>query len=364
MSNTDPKPEKRSKKASLSQADVPAFKLSEAVRLARALSDELAKKPSSPLQVAAAMNLQPTTSKFRMLASASIAYGLTEGSAWADKIILTPLGKRAVSPTEEGDDSFALREAMMRPRILREFLQRYSGSKWPRADIGQNVLEEMGVPHEQTIRALELIHANAKEHGLITTISNSEYINLDNTPMQKPQELQASDEPENKDTEEVIVANDAQEVSAPVVTPTFENKRVFITHGKKRDIVNQIKVLLEYGEFEPVVAIEQQAGAVALSDKVIDEMRACSAAIIHVNIEETLTDAGGNERQKLNDNVLIEIGAALALYGHRFILLVENGAKLPSNLDGLYQVRCTGNGLDHESTMALLKAFAGFRQSN
>ena len=64
----------------------------------------------------------------------------------------------------------------------------------------------------------------------------------------------------------------------------------------------------------------------------------------------------------LNQNVLIEIGAAMALYGRRFILLVEEGTKLPSNLLGLYEVRYEGGKLDYEATMKLLKAFNDFRK--
>jgi predicted nucleotide-binding protein len=59
--------------------------------------------------------------------------------------------------------------------------------------------------------------------------------------------------------------------------------------------------------------------------------------------------------------VLIEIGAAMALYGRRFILLVEKGATLPSNLQGLYEVRYEGEKLDYDATMRLLKAFNDFR---
>ncbi|MEJ1961585.1 MAG: TIR domain-containing protein [Gammaproteobacteria bacterium] len=72
-------------------------------------------------------------------------------------------------------------------------------------------------------------------------------------------------------------------------------------------------------------------------------------------------DAGGTERRMLNQNVLIEIGAAMALYGRKFILLVEKGATLPSNLQGLYEVRYEGGKLDYDSTMRLLKAFNDFR---
>ena len=51
----------------------------------------------------------------------------------------------------------------------------------------------------------------------------------------------------------------------------------------------------------------------------------------------------------------------MALYGRKFILLVEKGASLPSNLQGLYEVRHEGGKLDYESTMKLLKAFNDFR---
>ena len=54
--------------------------------------------------------------------------------------------------------------------------------------------------------------------------------------------------------------------------------------------------------------------------------------------------------------MLIEIGAAMALYGKRFILLVKNGVQLPSDVKGLYEVRYDGEQLDGEVTIRLLKA--------
>jgi predicted nucleotide-binding protein len=90
-------------------------------------------------------------------------------------------------------------------------------------------------------------------------------------------------------------------------------------------------------------------------------MRSCDAAIIHVGTDMKLIDSAGKEHKMLNQNVLIEIGAAMALYGRKFILLVEKGATLPSNLQGLYEVRYEGDKLDYDSTMKLLKAFSDFR---
>lgn len=52
----------------------------------------------------------------------------------------------------------------------------------------------------------------------------------------------------------------------------------------------------------------------------------------------------------------------MALYGRRFILLVEKGVSLPSNLQGLYEVRYEGAKLDYEATMKLLRAFNEFRE--
>jgi len=59
--------------------------------------------------------------------------------------------------------------------------------------------------------------------------------------------------------------------------------------------------------------------------------------------------------------VLIEIGAAMMRYGGKFLLLVEKGTTLPSNLQGLYEVRYQGDELDYPATMKLLKAFNDFK---
>jgi len=137
-------------------------------------------------------------------------------------------------------------------------------------------------------------------------------------------------------------------------------KKVFITHGKDTAIVDQLKELLLYGKFDPVVSVEHQTGAKPVPQKVMDDMRSCEAAVIHVGSEKKLTDTDGNEVRLLNQNVLIEIGAAMALYGDKFVLLVEEGVELPSNLQGLYEVRYSGEKLELDAAMKLLKSFNEF----
>jgi predicted nucleotide-binding protein len=86
-----------------------------------------------------------------------------------------------------------------------------------------------------------------------------------------------------------------------------------------------------------------------------------SARLLRAIPEETLIDKDGKEHHLLNQNVLTEIGGAMALWDDNFVLLVEEGAKLPSNLQGLYEVRYTGDALDHEATMKLLRTFKQFK---
>jgi predicted nucleotide-binding protein len=142
----------------------------------------------------------------------------------------------------------------------------------------------------------------------------------------------------------------------PLGGGSAQARRVFLTHGKNKALIEPIKRLLGFGELEPVVSVEKTSVSQPVPDKVMGEMRGCGAAIIHVDAEQTLIDKEANEHIVLNPNVLIEIGAAMALFGRRFILLVKDGVKLPSNLQGLFEVRYKENTLDGDATIRLMEA--------
>jgi len=356
------------KRAYLSQSDVPRHSIDEALRVPQAISDQYGKKPTRPIDVAKALGVQPTTGRFRSLAGAALAYDLTDGGPHAAQIGLSDLGRRVVSPTEEGDDLTAKREALMHPRVVREFLEKYDGSKWPSESIGKNVLEGMGVPRDATQRTHDLILESAGSLGFLTVINGQSFVNL------KPalagggvlQVTPVVDADEDVDEEgagsyaEPAHAEVAEVAAAAAETPPKEaivkNRRVYISHGSNKKIVEQLKELLLYGDFEPVVSEEKETTARPLSEKVLTEMRSCGAGIIHVGTEKTIIDKDDTEHLLLNYNVLIEIGAAMALYGSNYILLVEEGTKLPSNAYGLYEARYKGDALDHDGTMKVLRS--------
>lgn len=343
----------------ISQSDVPAFPLSQALRVPQAIADNYGKNPTKPLRVAQAMGMAPASSRFRVLCGAAIAYGLTEGGYNADVIALTALGRRIVAPTQEGDDLAAKREATLRPRIVRDFLTRYNESKLPNDKIGANVLEELGVPPERTADVYQLIVDSAKGVGFLREVKGQFYVDLDSPTSPTPSGAVAVDE-QMSDVRDQEVKPSLDEARA--ATPaTRRTNRVFITHGRNQEVVGQLKDLLTFGGFTPVVAIETESVSKPVPDKVMDDMRSCDAAVIHIGAELRLMDQEGREHRTLNQNVLIEIGAAMALYGRKFILLVEKGVSLPSNLQGLYEVRYEGGKLDYDATMRLLRAFNDFR---
>jgi predicted nucleotide-binding protein len=351
----------------MSQEDIPSYQIDDALLIAQAILQEYGGNSATPLDVAAAMGIAPTSAKFRMLCGASIAYGLTTGGYNAGQISVTDLARQIIEPTDDDVDLTGRREAIMKPRILREFLSKYSGSPLPREDIGMNVLKGMNVPADRTKHVLNMIIDCAESVGFLQTIKDRKYVNLGGTrpvvsTVKVPSIELDPDMPEMPIKEMVRIVQEPEAEAAPnglrrhSGTNESRLRRVFITHGKNTDFISPLKELLGFGELIPVVSIHKESVAQPVPDKVMSDMRSCGAAIIHVDGEMKFTDADEKEHAIINSNVLIEIGAAMALYGRRFILLVRDGIRLPSNLQGLYEVRYQGETLDGTVTIRLLKA--------
>jgi hypothetical protein len=364
------------KRTYFKQADFPQTTLQQAQKIASAIVDNFAGRGGSPPDIALAIGVSPTSSAWPALAGASIAYGLTDGGVNANAIKLTPLGRKLVAPEEEGDDLAARREAIMKPRILKEFFERYRRAKFPNDTIGGNVLRTLGLPPDRVQPALEIVKDNGRYAGIIRETPTGPFVNLDSPGVPAPTATPALLE-HDVDEDPVTGAKTLSEAPRPAqsglppalqvsptpATPTFDPKinRVFISHGRQRAVAAQIKELLAFGNFEPVVSIERESTAIPVPEKVFEDMRSCGAGVIHVGGEGKYLDREGAEHSKINDNVLIEIGAAMALYGKKVVLLVEKGVTLPSNLQGLYRCDFEGDRLDYEATMKLLKTFSQFR---
>lgn len=374
MANPAPDGASVTKRVIVSQSEFPNLPLDQVLRLPKAIWDNFAGKGAAPLRVAMAIGVTPTSGPWRNLCGTAIAYGLTEGGYNAAEISLTPLGLKIVRPTNEDDVQKGLIEAILKSRIPREFLQRYNNAKFPKDLIAQNVLVDLGLPKERSAQALEILKANAELAGVLADIKGEKYVFMEGTGTPAKPLFEAEGEPE-------VFVDKPDDMRAPrgdlnPVGPKFEEnlitpaksapegvRRVFITHGRNQKILTQIEKIVRHGGFEPVIAKNNETAAKPVPDKVLDDMRSCQAAVIHVGADGVLFDKDGKQVPQINQNVLIEIGVARAWYFNKFILLVEEGVTLPSNLQGLYECRYSGDGLDMEATFKLLEAFDDFRKT-
>lgn len=171
------------------------------------------------------------------------------------------------------------------------------------------------------------------------------------------------------------VATYAEDV-APVVAPgppqvelppapaaaapkTVEHVRVFISHGSNMDLVAQVQTMLEIADIPNEVAVKEESSAIPVPEKVFGAMRRCSAGIIVVSVDETRKNK--DDAYTINENVLIEIGAAFVLYDKRVVLVWDKRLAVPSNLQGLYRCEFEGNEMSWSAGMKLMKAIGKFK---
>lgn len=367
------------KQKRISQGRCPLFSLEDALRIPDAIRQELAGQATVPMMVAKACNMSPTSSQWRCLSSAAVAYGLTTGAYNAKEIGLTPLGSRAVSPIKEGDDAVAIKQAALIPTLFNELAQKYDQNKLPRDDIAHNLLLSMGIPKDRIASAWTIFRKNAQYAGFLQIISGNEFLytnippltgadNAENAGIDTQYMPTSIDEDSDLELPEDVMDKMHITSPAPSTDAPPESRAlpiipsIFIAHGKNsQTIVGQLKELISYGQMKPIVSVERETTAIPVPMKVFDDMRACDAAIIHLDMD-ILTLADGTTHTQINENVLIEIGAAMALYQDRVILLCHKGTTLPSNLQGLYYCEYDGNQLDYSSTIKLLKAMQEIRQ--
>ncbi len=331
------------KRSRISQGDIPAIPLEKALRVPRAIADNYASHPTRPLDVASALNVQPSSGPFRAECGAAIGYGLTEGGPNAPEISLTALGKRIVTPTEIDDDKVALREAALKPTVAHQFYTKYDGSPLPPKNIAQNVLATFDVPVDRTSDVFDLLIENARYAGFLKAIKDKEYVDIGGPLRGSPaptgaaasesssfmEQDEANDEPKDqRDTSSTDETAPAEAVHAP-------KNAIFVGHGGNKLPMEQlVKILNEYG-IPHRVAVEEPNRARPIPQKVAETMRECGAAILVFTADKEYFDAEGNSIWRPSENVSHELGAASVLYGERIVVFKEKGIELPSNFSSV-----------------------------
>ena len=232
-------PEKRVR---IPQSDVPSSDIDTAMRVARAIRDQYANSPTRPMHVATAMGLSAGSSHFRTIAGASVAYGITKGGYNADTISLTDLGRRIVAPTVDGDDKAAMREAVLRPRVPRDFLRRYDGHALPSDEIALNVLrEDLGVRASRVEATYDLIRQSARFVGFVHRgVKGTEHIDLKTPSEPVRDEPKAPSVPETQANQPAATAELAAPVGRLEMPRVHLNLEIRIDASVTADQIDQI----------------------------------------------------------------------------------------------------------------------------
>jgi predicted nucleotide-binding protein len=160
---------------------------------------------------------------------------------------------------------------------------------------------------------------------------------------------------------EVAEAVEREVAEEPAVEEAVPEKlHVFIAHSENVEILEQVKTMLELADLEFEIAEEEETTAIPVPDKVLTAMKRSNAAVICVTADEEMMLEEGS--YSINQNVLIEIGAAFVLYDKRVILVWDTRVPVPSNLQGLYRCEFEGNELSWSAGMKLMKAVNEFKK--
>jgi predicted nucleotide-binding protein len=355
------------KRARVSQADVPRHDLEESVRVPRALEEHYGGGPASPMDVAASLGSTPASSWFRTLTGAAIAYGLTEGGYNSAEIKLTPLGSRVVAPTSEGEDAAALREALLKPRVMREFLTKYNRKKLPPENIAHNVLASLGVDRGATERTLEVITQSARHAGALRTMKGDDWVDLrgpsrvvapEGSEAEVPIELTDLEELEQRPGEEAEERG-AAPPAAPQVPGEVKPKPIFVGHGKNKRPLGKVEDILKNFGIPYLKAVGEPNLGQPIPTKVKNVMKKHRSAILIFTKDEQFVDADGNEIWRPSENVVYELGAASLAYDDRVVIFMEEGLTFPANFDSIGHITFQPDAIEAK-TMDLLKELIGF----
>lgn len=357
------KPETDAEKRRRASSAYPKNSLKEAVELAQAIQDNNAGKPYNRLDLASALGKSPESSGYRTLITSSNRYGLVIGGYQADAIELTDTGRSIVAPRTESEKNEALLKALKSIEVFDKFFQRFDQSKLPRDDLLKNTfIRDFGIPPEDAESCIAILKENLTDYGILINMSGNLWIRLDKLASPSDAETLTEDDKafEGEESAEVLTAGieTAQKVQPP--KPEIVQPKVFISHSKNETILEQIKEILNFGQFEYTVAEETETVSIPIPDRVFGAMRQCNSAIISMSADDKERNDDGTYR--VNPNVLIEIGGAFLAYNKRVILLVDRRVVIPSNLQGLFRVEYEGKEISFSAAMGLQKALSAFRK--
>ena len=400
----------------------PRNSLKEALAVPSAIEHDNAGQPYDPALLAKqSLNTSQRSSAFEVLLTSSEMYGLTIGNSRAEAISLTSTGDAIVASGYESIRAANIRRALLTPKIFEHFYTKYDGKNLPKEEILKIVLEqEFQVPNSDVAACYEVLMKNIADYDLLITSGENRTLYfgklmkqavipqppsvpppLAQPPLVQPPSVQPPMGGLKKVEEKWGGLNDLlSATNQPTTSETAKVPRVFISYCKSKNILHQIRQMLDYGKVEMAMAEERETAGVPLSDKAFDMMWDCNCAIINIsadtekkqekkpdkkqgkkieknqegNIEgkpegkqekkqEKKREKKEEEILRINENVLAEVWGAYLHYKKRVILVIDKRLKddLPSIMQGLTTIFYERNQLSWTDGMKLQNALNEFR---
>ena len=125
-----------------------------------------------------ALERSPDSGPTRKLIIGSNAYGLTTGSYSAEFLDLTDEGRAASDPAASARSKRRAQIALAITNIesFNTVYEKYKGGRLPASDVLRDSFIEAGIDADLANQAVEVFLANARELGLVKTISGSEHL--------------------------------------------------------------------------------------------------------------------------------------------------------------------------------------------
>ncbi len=362
-----PRPQRQAKKLGRPPSDAPTFPrdtLNESLQVARAIRRDGSGDPMNPILLANSLKTTRRSKKYDELLRSSERYGLTNGTIYSKSISLTDLGKALVIPTDEETLGSSLRRALLSPELFGEFFANTDKKPIQKEAYFKNTLEtKYNVRRVDVDICYGILVKNIRDQDLILKQGQEELLWLDNLGKTSPTNVATDIETSETSAEET-------ERTSPEGKPIFEAPptkeevvkvpRVFISHSKNKKILDNVKQMLTFGNFDSRVAEEKETLSMPLSDKVFGLMKECNCAIINVSADQ---EKKQGDTYGINENVLIEIGASFLHYDKRVLLVIDQRFKdkLPTILQGITAIFYEGQELSLTDGMKLMKSLGEFR---
>src|SRR2546426_5191469 len=383
------------------QFPFPRNSLKEALAVPRAIEhDNASKRYDTALLAKKSFNTTPRSSSFEILLTSSERYGLTVGSSRAKAISLTAEGDAIVASSDESIRAANIRRALLTPKVFEEFFARYDGKILPSEEILKVVRQqEFQIPKPYVYECYEVLMKNITDYDLLLAFGDSRTVYLgklmkqagmpqppvveptaepppvvqppvDQPPGVQPPGVQPPVAEPKKGDEKWGGLTDLLSTSGPpvpVATPPPEPAkidvkvpRVFISHCKNKNILRQIKQMLDQGKVERVISEEKETAAMPLSDRVSGLMWDCNCAIINISADDEKIE---EETLEISENVIAEVWGAYLHYKKRVILVIDRRLKdkLPNSMQGLTAIVYERNQISWTDGVRLQTALNEFR---